>query len=83
MPTKPFGAQPMEERDHAGSRFSRLAAARCAGAYPEPAQPSFGSGPTRVSYSTPLVRAVAAFLITTAFIATLIWLAVRLVIGFL
>jgi hypothetical protein len=48
-----------------------------------PNQPSFGSGPTRVSYSTPLVRAVAAFLITTAFIATLIWLAVRLVIGFL
>jgi hypothetical protein len=48
-----------------------------------PNQPSFGSGPTHTAYSTPMVRALAAFLITTAFLATLVWLAVRLVIGFL
>lgn len=71
---KAFGAQSLEERDHAASRLSvsLLLDVRA-----HKNQPSFGSGPIRTSYSTPLVRAVAAFLITTA------WLAVRLVIGFL
>jgi preprotein translocase subunit SecG len=48
-----------------------------------PNQPSFGSGPADTSYGTPRGRAVAALLIKTAFLATLIWLAVRFVVGFL
>ena len=48
-----------------------------------PNQPNFGSGPTGNSYSTPLVRAVAALLITAAFTATLVWFAVWLVMRFL
>jgi hypothetical protein len=48
-----------------------------------PNQPSFGSGPVDTSYGTPRVRAVAAFLIKTAFLATLIWLTMRFVMGFL
>jgi hypothetical protein len=42
-----------------------------------PNQPDFGSRPTDTSYST-----VAAFLIIVAFLATLVGLAVRLLIGF-
>ena len=48
-----------------------------------PNQPGFGSGPTKMSGSPPLVRAVAAFLIRAAFVATMIWLVVRLAMGFL
>jgi hypothetical protein len=48
-----------------------------------PNQPSFGSGPVDTSYGTPRVGSVAAFLIKTAFPATLIWLVVRFVMGFL
>ena len=48
-----------------------------------PNQPSFGSGPAGISYSTPPVRAVAAFLITVGFLSVVIWMAVRLVLGFL
>jgi hypothetical protein len=44
-----------------------------------PNQPGFGSRATDASSST---RAVAAFLIIVAFLATLVGLAVRLVIGF-
>jgi len=45
-----------------------------------PNQPSFGSGPADTS---PLVRAVAAFLIIVAFLSVVIWMAVQLVMGFL
>lgn len=48
-----------------------------------PNQPSFGSGPVDASYGSRDARTVAAFLIKTAFLATLIWLAVRVVMGFL
>jgi len=48
-----------------------------------PNQPSFGSGPTDASNSMPRVRAVAALLVTAAFVAALVWLAVRLVMALL
>jgi preprotein translocase subunit SecG len=48
-----------------------------------PNQPSFGSGPVDSSYGKPFVRTAAAFLIKTAFLATLIWVVVRFVMGFL
>ena len=48
-----------------------------------PNQPSFGSGPVDTSYGARGARTVAAFLIKTAFLATLIWLTVRFVMGFL
>lgn len=48
-----------------------------------PNQSSFGSGPADTSYGTPRARSVVAFLIKTAFLATLIWLAMRFVMGFL
>jgi hypothetical protein len=47
-----------------------------------PNQPSFRSRLTHTSYSRPTVRAVAAFLIIVAFLATLVGLAARLVIVF-
>ena len=48
-----------------------------------PNQASFGSGPADASYGTHGARTIAAFLIKTAFLATLIWLTMRFVIGFL
>lgn len=48
-----------------------------------PSQPSFGTGPADSSRGSPLVRAVVAFLLTSAFVLTLAWLAVRLVVGLL
>ena len=48
-----------------------------------PNQPSLESGPTNIWYGAPLVRAVATFLITVAFLSALLWLASRLVIGLL
>lgn len=48
-----------------------------------PNQPSFGSGPAYVSYRTSPLRAVAACLITVAFLSVVIWMTVRLVLGFL
>lgn len=48
-----------------------------------PNQPSFGSGPVNTPHGTPPTRAIAAFLITVAFLSVVIWMAVRLVIGFL
>jgi hypothetical protein len=48
-----------------------------------PNQPSFGSGRPHPSYGTPLVRALAAFVITVVFLSAVLWLAVRLAMGFL
>jgi hypothetical protein len=48
-----------------------------------PNQSSFGSGPVGTSSGSSPVRAVAAFLIKTAFLATLVWLTVRFVTGLL
>jgi hypothetical protein len=43
-----------------------------------PNQPSFGSDPARAAYGTSLVRAIAAFFVSTAFLSAALWLAVRL-----
>ncbi len=48
-----------------------------------PNQSSFGSGPVDASYGSRGARTIVAFLIKTAFLATLIWLTVRFVMGLL
>jgi hypothetical protein len=48
-----------------------------------PNQPRFGSGPAQAAHAMPLIRVLAAFLITVAFLLAVLWLAVRLMIGFL
>jgi hypothetical protein len=48
-----------------------------------PNQPSFGSGGPHSSYGTPVVRALAAFVITVVFLLAVLWLAVRFAMGFL
>ena len=48
-----------------------------------PNQPSFGSGPSDTCYGSPAIRTIAAVPITVAFLAAVLWMAVRLVIGFL
>lgn len=47
-----------------------------------PSQPSFGTGSADSPRSPPLVRAVA-FLLASAFVLMLAWLAARLVVGLL
>jgi hypothetical protein len=47
-----------------------------------PNQPSFGSGGPQSSYGTPVVRALAAFVITVVFLSAVLRLAVRLAMGF-
>ena len=46
-----------------------------------PGQPGFGSGPTDVSNRA--LCAVIGFLITASVVIALVWIAVRLVLGFL
>ena len=46
-----------------------------------PGQPGFGSGPTDMSHRS--LRAVTAFFITASVVLALVWLAVRLMLGFL
>lgn len=48
-----------------------------------PNQPSFGLEPVDTSYGSSTIRSVVGFLLKTAFLATLIWLAVRVVVEFL
>ena len=43
-----------------------------------PNQPSVGSGPPRATSGALLIGAIAAFLVTTAFLSAALWLAVRL-----
>jgi len=50
---------------------------------PIPNQPGFGSDPSSPPFGTPVVRTIAAILITVAVLAAVLWMAVRLVIGFL
>jgi hypothetical protein len=48
-----------------------------------PNQPSFGSGRPYSSHGTPLAGAFAAFAVTVVFLSAVLWLAVRLAMGFL
>jgi Co/Zn/Cd efflux system component len=48
-----------------------------------PNQPSFGPGPTGTAYGWSRAQAIAAFLITTALLATVIFLAAQLIVRFL
>jgi hypothetical protein len=48
-----------------------------------PNQPNFGLEPGDTSFGSSPIRTIVAFLLTTAFLVALIWLAVRVVVGFL
>jgi hypothetical protein len=47
-----------------------------------PNQPGFGPGSSDTSDGTSVVRSIAALLIAVAFLSAVLWMAVRLVIGF-
>jgi hypothetical protein len=46
-----------------------------------PNQPSFGPEQANTSFGRPVMRAIAAFLVTIALLSAVLWLAVRLATG--